>query len=198
MSGARLLAVRRACSDFERNRDLLLHAIDQREPRQCLDAFAELCAVYLAQTGGTLVTESYRAQLAVLRARVELVPVLTLLPTPKESPEMIEIEVAMPCLAPGCTGHGYVTLACHGTYQCTCAVCYDPTEDGAHLCKLSGTGSTPEQAVAAWVDAVQEAAGVEFWHDDARLAFELRRQAGWVQTVTQQGIWYAPELLAAE
>jgi hypothetical protein len=199
-SGAlKLLRVKRACESFERTRDILIAAIDRRDSRTCLDAFVELAGLHLAETGGTLHTETYRAQLATLRAAVALVPAVTLLPTPKESPEMIEIEVAMPCLAPGCDGRGYVILS-HQGYQCTCTKCFDPTEDGAYICKLAGHGSTPEAAVATWAEALQEAAEVEFWPTSvaALTRAEFKRQAGWVKTVTEQGTWHAPELLAAE
>jgi hypothetical protein len=204
-SGAlKLLRVKRACEAFERTRDILIAAIDRRDSRTCLDAFVELAELHLEQTGGTLHTESYRAQLATLRARVALVPALTLLSnptpvTPEESPEMIEIEVAMPCLAPDCAGHGYVRLT-SGGYQCTCTECFDPTEDGPYICQLAGHGSTPEAAVATWAEALQEAGEIEFWPTSmAALArAEFKRQSRWVWTHTELGSWYAPEELTRD
>lgn len=205
-SGAlKLLRVKKACESYERTRAILIAAIDRRDSRTCLDAFVELCELHLAQTGGTLHTETYRAELAILRARVALVPALTLLPTPKETPEMIEIEVAMPCLAPGCDGRGYLSIAVQG-YHCSCTECYDPTEDGPFICKVLGHGATPERAVADWAASMQEAGEVEFWPTavSALARAEFKRQAGWVQRLQDRsepgacdGVWYGPDAAEA-
>ena len=195
-----MLAISRACTSFERVRDILIAAIDRRDSRTCLDAFVELCELHLDATGGTLRTETYRNQLDVLRARVELEPVLRALPTPtKETPLMsYDLETAMPCLV--CDHPGHVRLVAHRTFQCTCTHCYDGTEDATYIEQISGVGETPEAAVADWAGSLQEALGAEFWPQAMAPAIraEFQRQAAWVQTVTKAGVWFAPELLAAE
>lgn len=198
-SPQKLVAIQHACQRFEACRDVLVAALDRRDSRACLDAFVELCGLHLEQTGGTLVTATYRAQLATLRAVVETRSHLAIVATPqKENPTLdFEIETDADCLR--CGEPGLVRLVASGIFECKCSACYDGTPDASLAVQCAGQGPTPRAARDAWLDAQDEHADpVPYWHDDAGLAFERKRQAGWVKTETAEGVWFAPETLAAE
>jgi hypothetical protein len=199
MSTRRMLAVKHASERFEAVRDLLASALDRHDSRSCLDAFVELCTLHLEQTGGTLQTAAYRAQLAQLRAVVQTRSHLSLVtPAKKETPAMdYAIETAAACLF--CGEPGLVRLVASGEFEAKCSCCYDPTEDGHERSWCRGHGATPRAAVDAWLDDQDEHCdGVPYWPTNvaAQARAELARQAGWVETVSAEGIWFAPEILA--
>jgi len=194
----KMLAIKHACERFEINRDLLVAALDRRDSRQCLDAFVELCTLHLEQTGGTLKTATYRGELTALRALVAERPALTLIHTQQETPSMsYEIETDGAC--PLCEHPGLLSIGGDGQFECHCSQCYDGTPDGPLRAQTVGSGKTAREAVADWIERAEahlpEAVG--YWPTDVNdlARAEFRRQAGWVQTVTEAGTWYAPELL---
>lgn len=196
-STRKLLAIRHSCERFEACRDVLVAALDRHDSRACLDAFVELCGLHLEQTGGTLQTATYRAQLATLRAVVETRSHLALVAKKDTPPMDYEIETAASCLF--CDEPGIVRLVATGVFEAKCSRCYDPTEDGHERSWCRGDGPTPQDAVKAWLDDQDEHTDpVPYWHDDAAIAFERKRQAGWQKTVSDAGVWYGPEAQAAE
>jgi len=194
-SPQKLVAIQHACTRFEACRDLLIAAIDRHDSRSCLDAFVELCTLHLEQTGGTLVTATYRAQLATLRAVVETRSHLALVA--KKDPIMFEIESAVCC--PLCGAPGLVTLSGGGGFECHCSGCYDGTEDSGPACQVIGSGATAREAVGDWCTAMEGhlPEHVGWWPTNvaAHARAEFQRQAGWVETATNCGVWCAPEIL---
>jgi hypothetical protein len=59
-----------ACAAFERNASRLRLELTMGTPRRHLDVLLELLRTLVEETGGTLVTEQYRAELAQLQAAV--------------------------------------------------------------------------------------------------------------------------------
>lgn len=197
----KMLAIKHACERFECNRGLLVAALERRDSRQCLDAFVELCELHLEQTGGTLKTATYRHELAALRQMVAERPALTLIHTQQETSSMsYDIETDAAC--PLCEYPGRLSLGGDGHFECVCSQCYDGTPDGPLSAQTIGSGKTAREAVTDWLERAEahlpEVAG--YWPtnvaDHARA--EFRRQAGWVQTVTDDGTWYAPRILTFE
>lgn len=203
MSARKLLVIRHACDRFEANRNLLVHALEQREPRQCLDAFVELCSIYLEQTGGTLQTATYRGELTALAALVAERPHVTLLqvtPTPKDPQPMIldDIRIAQQCLF--CGAHGLLTTNHGCECEARCSGCYEGDPDGGPRQRCVGNGKTASEAIGDWIEAMELTVGRPwYWPTDSdwQRNIEMKRQTGWVRTETRDGIWYAPEMVTA-
>src|SRR5262245_14400321 len=187
-SPAKALAISHACTHFEEARERLRAALDRSESRVCLDALVELCELYVECTGGTLRTLEYRRELDEFKTRVTTRPHLRSIPMP------FEIHVAEDCLF--CHHSGVVRSDGAGGYACTCSYCYDGTEDASLMSRTSGSGATPQDAIATWLDAQEELVPehVGYWISSpmeiAQAAFKL--QEGWTFTETERGRVWGP------
>lgn len=192
----KLIAIQHATARFTVIRDLALAALERDESRACLDAFCELMDLYVACTGGTVHTVALRAQLADIQTRVAGVSHLRALPPAAVEPPALDykMEAAAQC---HCGGNITVQYVYAGVFEARCLFCYDGTADSGELSLCRGHGPTPEAALAEWQERHEELTGLEWWPKDLdwQVDAERRRTAGWVETVTEAGVWFAPEIL---
>lgn len=193
----KLVAIKHAIERFEHTHGLALAGLERHESRACLEAFCELMGLYVECTGGTLVTAALRAQLADIQTRVAGVSHLRAMPAVEAETTGLDfkLQAADQC---ACGEHVTVQYVYAGVFEVRCARCYDPGEDSGELSNCRAHGPTPEAALTEW-RAAQDLIdpGPELWPNDIhwQARVEYQRQAGWVQTVTAQGVWFAPEIL---
>lgn len=120
---------------------------------------------------------------------------------------MIEVSMKCPC---GTAATVDVTPArAEHRWSCHCQRCYDGTEDSGSLSLLVGYGATPEQAIAAWWDLVENAWAINYLPNtllvelSEQVGDESNRQSGWIKVFSRaiehasmplasRPVWYLP------
>jgi hypothetical protein len=88
-------------------------------------------------------------------------------------------------------------------WSCHCPRCYDGAEDSSGLALLIGYGASPEDAISAWWEMVEQAWEIDyspatiFSELDQQIAAERRRTEGWALrdgTFAPSDQWWGPSL----